>query len=107
MARARPQTKRARSASRPFCRMDELARQAAVEADAASAFCAALAAAAAASSLRMSDSRFCTSDENTYCAGRCLVRSISGAIGPEVFTPRIATHIALNGLLMASSAAVG
>ena len=57
--------------------------------------------------MRISDSRFCTSAEKMYCAGRWLVRSISGAIGPVVRTPRSATHIAFNGLTKAALAAVG
>src|SRR6516164_9272247 len=42
-----------------------------------------------------------------YCAGRCRLRSISGASGPFVRTPRSATHSALRGLRNAAFAAVG
>jgi len=42
-----------------------------------------------------------------YWAGRWWVRSISGAIGPVVRTPRTATASAFNGLLSAAVAAVG
>jgi hypothetical protein len=41
-----------------------------------------------ASLARISDKRNCTWLSNTYCAGRWLERSISGAIGPSVRTPR-------------------
>jgi hypothetical protein len=42
-----------------------------------------------------------------YCAGRCLERSISGAIGPVVRMPRSATHIAFSGFFSDAFAAVG
>src|SRR5215510_14170431 len=61
---------------------------------------------ASASSRRISDSFFCTCSAKTYCAGRCLERSISGAIGPDVLMPRNATQANLNGLLSAAVAAL-
>ena len=71
------------------------------------AFRAAFAAAASASSLRISESFFWTCSEKMYCAGRCLDMSISGTIGPVVLMPRSDTHIAFSGLLSAAVAAVG
>src|SRR5215475_10125041 len=60
-----------------------------------------------ASSRRISESFFWTCSEKMYCAGRCLERSISGAIGPEVLMPRSATFNAFNGWTTAAFAAVG
>lgn len=44
--------------------------------------------------------------EKTYCAGRCLSRSISGVISPSVLTPRSAMPSALSGCFTASTTAV-
>src|SRR5512144_1135821 len=45
--------------------------------------------------------------EKTYCAGRCCLSEISGAMGPVVRTPRNVVHMALKGLLSDACAAVG
>src|ERR1700756_3629325 len=88
------------SIARAFLFLTPRSDQAAVEVFWASlsAFCWA----ASASSRRISDSFFCTCSAKTYCAGRCLLRSISGAIGPDVLMPGSTTHIALHGLLSAA-----
>ena len=59
----------------------------------------ALAAFSRASLARISDSVCCTWPSNTYCAGRCLVERISGAISPSVLMPRRPIIIACERML--------
>ncbi len=62
---------------------------------------------AAFSAARIAASSCSTWRENTYSAGRCLSSGISGAIGPSVRTPNIATLSAASGCAKVASTAVG
>ena len=61
----------------------------------------------ASSARRISRSLSCTCRSNMYWAGRALVRSISGIIGPLVLIPRSLTISAAQGFDSECSAAVG